>query len=242
MDENPNISSDSVKITSKQFIRDRIVTPVSSRKTLLSFAHGVSPNNLFNKRLSFSYIDFEMLVKGVSVMLLDMMIFYQKISSKNQSDYDILPIEPEIYINLNCTKIAINSLDSKVNKLIEWKIIPSIQDIIKYLYYTKIQTAYIPPILIIASIYLKIICQLGNISLNINNYRLLFTVCLIKAQKLWDDSYKCTEIFAKLFPENYNEENLSQWESDIMKIIIYNTDISALSYEYMYTSLETLSY
>jgi len=186
-----------------------------------------------------------MLARGVSVHLFNWMIedLHKSNSSTSLSNtkYNIPPIEPKEYTEFTCDNITISSIDVEVGQLVVSKAIPSIYDIYKYLNYFKEKIKFIPPNLILTCIYLKRICDTANILLHISNYRLLFTVSLIIAQKIWMEPYKQTKEFAVLFPDNYNKDQLRLWERDLLSIIYNDTKIEPSPYRNMYGNLKNNS-
>mmetsp|Transcript_19637 Transcript_19637/g.17829 ORF Transcript_19637/g.17829 Transcript_19637/m.17829 type:complete len:518 (-) Transcript_19637:122-1675(-) len=230
-----------------EFILPGEFKPLAKRQSCISkafsYAQGGNVNAQTNPQHNpNSYIDYDIFAKGVAVFLqkliLDDINRHADPNNPFNLNYNYPPTESELY-----NKFSVDSISTTyvIDILITNSSIPQVSDIYKFLKFLKRKLDFIPPNLILTCIYLKRICDTANITLNLSNYRLLFLVTLIIAQKIWMEPYKKTNEFACIFPDSYNKDQLRLYERDLLTIIYHNTKIQPTEYSNLYQILKDLS-
>mmetsp|Transcript_19638 Transcript_19638/g.17830 ORF Transcript_19638/g.17830 Transcript_19638/m.17830 type:complete len:503 (-) Transcript_19638:605-2113(-) len=230
-----------------EFILPGEFKPLAKRQSCISkafsYAQGGNVNAQTNPQHNpNSYIDYDIFAKGVAVFLqkliLDDINRHADPNNPFNLNYNYPPTESELY-----NKFSVDSISTTyvIDILITNSSIPQVSDIYKFLKFLKRKLDFIPPNLILTCIYLKRICDTANITLNLSNYRLLFLVTLIIAQKIWMEPYKKTNEFACIFPDSYNKDLLKVCEQNLLTILYNDTKIQPIEYSNNYQNLKDLS-
>jgi len=228
--------------TSEHFLESRRTNNVSSIVNMsLQFSNTA---HLYNLLSIGTYSDTQEIIKGTAMYLKDMMAHHYFL--KNSPDkifnnrYDIKHDKDDIFYNSIFQKLNCKETNSPEDTyLMKNKEICSICDIYKFMIYFNHKMEIIPPFYVIGLIYIERICN-SDILINPNNYKILFIVAMVMAQKIFSNNhYKQTKSFSCLFPKSYTKELLRLWERELLYTIYHNTKINITEYKQMYKKIKS---
>lgn len=92
---------------------------------------------------------------------------------------------------------------------------------------------------IVALVYINRLIAFTNLPLQPTNWRPIVLICLLVAQKVWDDRYMSNAEFAFIYPFFVTEE-INSLEKKFLELVQYNVTVKSQLYAKYYFELRSL--
>eukprot|EP00607_Mallomonas_marina_P009022 CAMPEP_0182418982 /NCGR_PEP_ID=MMETSP1167-20130531/3359_1 /TAXON_ID=2988 /ORGANISM="Mallomonas Sp, Strain CCMP3275" /LENGTH=289 /DNA_ID=CAMNT_0024593505 /DNA_START=82 /DNA_END=951 /DNA_ORIENTATION=- len=155
--------------------------------------------------------------------------------------FDVIPeLKPEFGGPIiNPSEHVLDSEDEVLNQKILAGAAPTIDTIYRYFNLIYRAAHYSPECNIIALIYINRICTITKMPLTMRNWRAVWLVTIMLAQKVWDDQPLKTSSFSTIMP-SFTVAVLRRMESSCLSLLRYGAGVKPSVYAKYYFELRTL--
>lgn len=159
-------------------------------------------------------------------------------------EFDHIPdLTPECGGVVDVLPDAIVDSDAYDDEDLRWKlqnnIVPSVDTITRYISYLSMCIRLTPEVNIIALVYVNRLASNAQLVLTMSNWRAVWLICIILAQKMWNDRSVRTGTFANFIP-SMDKITLRNLEARVLQLLEYSIGVKPSLYVKYYFELRQL--